>query len=112
MQKENNKEKEKKENTEEEEKKTKVTDEADIDIFKRYGKGPYSDKIKTLEEDVKTFTKDINKLCGVRESETGLALPQNWVVEVRLLFLIVLARQAGVRRRIPFRWKTYQNIGQ
>ena len=59
-----------------------MTDEADIEIFKRYGKGPYSDKIKTLEDEVKTFAKDINKLCGVRESETGLALPQNWVVEV------------------------------
>lgn len=82
MQKENNKEKEKKENVEEGKEKTKVADEADIDIFKRYGKGPYSDKIKALEDEVKTFAKDINKLCGVRESETGLALPQNWVIEV------------------------------
>jgi 26S proteasome regulatory subunit T1 len=59
----------------------KVTDEADIDIFNRYGKGPYSEKVKAIENEVKTMTKDINKLCGVRESETGLAMPSNWVVE-------------------------------
>ena len=27
------------------------------------------------------MTTNINKLCGVRESETGLALPSNWVIE-------------------------------
>ena len=63
------------------EKKQKSTDEADIDLYKRYCKGPYSEKIKALEDEVKTFTKDINKLCGIRESETGLALPSNWVIE-------------------------------
>ena len=61
---------------------TKPVDEADIDLLKRYGKGPYSEKIKAIEEEVKTFTKDINKLCGIRESDTGLALPSNWVIEV------------------------------
>jgi 26S proteasome regulatory subunit T1 len=59
----------------------KGTDEADIDIFKRYGKGPYSEKVKAIEDEVKTMTKDINKLCGIRESETGLSLPSNWVIE-------------------------------
>lgn len=61
--------------------KVKVTDEADIDIFKRYGKGPYSDKIKGMEDQVKKMSKDINVLCGIRESETGLAMPSNWVIE-------------------------------
>ena len=70
-----------KENEQNEKKPVKVADEADIDVFKRYGKGQYSDKIKGIEEEVKTMTKDINKLCGVRESETGLALPSNWVPE-------------------------------
>ncbi len=66
-----------------EEKETKlVADEADIDILRKYGKGPYSDKIKSIEEEVKNFAKDINKLCGIRESDTGLALPSNWVAEV------------------------------
>jgi 26S proteasome regulatory subunit T1 len=66
---------------ENEKKPVKVTDEADIDVFKRYGKGQYSEKIKGLEDEVKNMTKEINKLCGIRESETGLALPSNWVPE-------------------------------
>jgi 26S proteasome regulatory subunit T1 len=59
-----------------------VADEADIDILKKYGKGPYSEKIKNIEEDVKNFAKEVNKLCGIRESDTGLSLPSNWVIEV------------------------------
>lgn len=62
-----------------------VADEADIDILRNYGKGPYSDKIKNIEDEVKNFAKDINKLCGIRESDTGLALPSNWVAEVIFL---------------------------
>ena len=56
-------------------------DEEDIDILKKYGKGPYAEKIKTIEDDVKEKIKEINKLCGIKESETGLAHPSNWVVE-------------------------------
>ena len=55
------------------------TDEDDIDILKKYGRGPYTEKIKTLEDEVKDLTKEVNKLCGIRESETGLSLPSNWV---------------------------------
>ncbi len=69
-------------NKEEQKEKTVIADEADIEIFKRYGKGPYSDKIKALEDEVKKYTQDINKLCGIRESETGLSQPTNWVIEV------------------------------
>ena len=61
--------------------KIRPADEADIDIFKRYGRGPYSEKLKGIEEEVKNFTKSINKLCGIRESDTGLSLPTNWVLE-------------------------------
>ena len=56
-------------------------DEEDIDILKKYGKGPYAEKIKAIEDDVKEKIKEINKLCGIKESETGLAHPSNWVVE-------------------------------
>ena len=64
------------------EKKQKSTgaDEEDIEILKKYGKGPYTEKIKNIEEDVDKLTKNINTLCGIRESETGLALPSNWVI--------------------------------
>ena len=77
------KEKEKEENKDGEnpsntEKKT-GSDEDDIDILKKYGRGPYTEKIKTLEDEVKDLTKEVNKLCGIRESETGLSLPSNWV---------------------------------
>jgi 26S proteasome regulatory subunit T1 len=30
---------------------------------------------------MKNMSKDINKLCGIRESETRLAQPTNWVIE-------------------------------
>lgn len=57
------------------------TDEDDIEILKKYGKGTYTDKIKAIEDELKTMTTNINKSCGIRESETGLALPSNWVIE-------------------------------
>ena len=57
------------------------TDEDDIEILKKYGRGPYTETIKQIEDDHKAMTTNINKLCGVRESETGLALPSNWVIE-------------------------------
>ena len=55
------------------------SDEDDIDILKKYGRGPYTEKIRNIEDEVKTLTKDVNKLCGIKESETGLSLPSNWV---------------------------------
>ena len=58
--------------------KYKPADEIDIDLYKRYVKGPYSEKLKVLEDDIKGLTKNINSICGVRESETGLALPSMW----------------------------------
>ena len=76
------KESEKKnEETQKKEDKLKKTgsDEDDIDILKKYGRGPYTEKINTIEDEVKELTKDVNKLCGIRESETGLSLPSNWI---------------------------------
>ena len=68
------------ENTQKDDKLKKTgSDEDDIDILKKYGRGPFSEKIKTIEEEVKELTKDVNKLCGIKESETGLSLPSNWV---------------------------------
>lgn len=66
--------------------KPKPVDEADIDLLKRYGRGPYSEKIKSIEDEVKAYTTTINKLCGIRESDTGLSLPTNWVIEVKILY--------------------------
>ena len=65
-----------------EEKKEEKTgaDEEDIEILKKYGRGPYTEKIKTIQDKTKEMTAEINKLCGIRESNTGLSLPQNWVI--------------------------------
>jgi 26S proteasome regulatory subunit T1 len=52
--------------------------DADISLFKRYGKGPYSEPIKKAEEDIKKFNQVITTLCGIKESDTGLALPSQW----------------------------------
>ena len=74
------KEEQKKEDEKKEDKLKKTgSDEDDIDILKKYGRGPFSEKIKTIEEEVKELTKNVNKLCGIKESETGLSLPSNWV---------------------------------
>lgn len=53
-------------------------DEADINLFKTYGMGPYSESIKKLEEENKESLLKINKLMGVKELDTGLALPTQW----------------------------------
>ena len=49
--------------------------EQDITLIKRYGKGPYTEKIKVVEEDIKNYNTKITALCGIKESDTGLALP-------------------------------------
>ena len=49
--------------------------EQDIALIKRYGKGPYTEKIKTVEDDIKNYNTKITALCGIKESDTGLALP-------------------------------------
>lgn len=54
-----------------------LTDQ-DIALFKRYGKGPYTEAIKKAEDDIKDFNQKITALCGIKESDTGLALPAQW----------------------------------
>lgn len=63
---------------EEGQKDIKALDEKDINILKRYGMGPYSQKIAKLEEDNKNQIENINKLVGIKESDIGLALPSQW----------------------------------
>jgi 26S proteasome regulatory subunit T1 len=71
------KEETKKEKTLKDEKGQPLT-EQDIALIKRYGKGPYTEKIKMVEDDIKTFNTKITALCGIKESDTGLALPAQW----------------------------------
>ena len=49
--------------------------EQDIALIKRYGKGPYHDKLKHTEDDIKAHNSKVTALCGIKESDTGLALP-------------------------------------
>ena len=49
--------------------------EQDIALFKRYGKGPYADQIRKVDDEFKDLNQKISTLCGIKESDTGLALP-------------------------------------
>ncbi|XP_022591737.2 26S proteasome regulatory subunit 7A [Cyclospora cayetanensis] len=53
-------------------------DAADIDILKSYGLSPYTASTKKVENDIKQQAQRIAKLCGVRESDTGLCPPSQW----------------------------------
>jgi 26S proteasome regulatory subunit T1 len=56
-------------------------DQGDIDLLKRYGVGPYAEPIKKLEDENKDMLTKINKLCGIKESDTGLSHPSTWDLE-------------------------------
>jgi len=53
-------------------------DADDIALLKTYGLGPYATSIKDKEKDLKDLVKKINDMIGVKESDTGLALPSQW----------------------------------
>jgi len=53
-------------------------DEKDIALMKSYGLGPYAQSIRKLEQEVKDKLSHINQICGVKESDTGLAPPRQW----------------------------------
>mmetsp|Transcript_10017 Transcript_10017/g.25596 ORF Transcript_10017/g.25596 Transcript_10017/m.25596 type:complete len:420 (-) Transcript_10017:123-1382(-) len=64
--------------TEEKEAPVRVLDADDIALLKTYGIGPYANKIKGVEKDLKDMLKKVNELCGIKESDTGLAPPSRW----------------------------------
>jgi 26S proteasome regulatory subunit T1 len=53
-------------------------DDDDIALLKTYGLGPYSNSIKSLEADLRVISHKVNELCGIKESDTGLAQPSQW----------------------------------
>lgn len=63
---------------EEEETPAPVLDEGDIALLKTYGIGPYSNKIKTTEKEIKDHQEKLKDLIGIKESDTGLSLPSQW----------------------------------
>lgn len=54
---------------------------ADISLFKRYGKGPYTESLKKVEAEVKDLNQKIVALQGIKESDTGLSMPSQWNIE-------------------------------
>lgn len=62
----------------EEEKELIPLDIEDIALLKKFGQGPYSAKIKAVEDDIKKIVKSVNELSGIKESDTGLAPPSMW----------------------------------
>mmetsp|Transcript_15284 Transcript_15284/g.46189 ORF Transcript_15284/g.46189 Transcript_15284/m.46189 type:complete len:426 (-) Transcript_15284:463-1740(-) len=56
----------------------KALDEDDIALLKTYGLGPYAQRIKDAEADVKAVAKRVNEIAGIKESDTGLAPPSRW----------------------------------
>jgi 26S proteasome regulatory subunit T1 len=65
-------------NKKEEEEAVKAMDETDVKIFKKFGLGPYALKIKQVEDENKKLVEDIKAKTGIKESDTGLALPSQW----------------------------------
>ncbi|VDM53679.1 unnamed protein product [Angiostrongylus costaricensis] len=53
-------------------------DERDITVLKRFGEGPYDERLKKIETDIEDLVKKVNELSGVKESDTGLAPPALW----------------------------------
>jgi len=47
-------------------------------LIKRYGKGPYDQKLREAEAEIKKHNELVTAMCGVKESDTGLALPAQW----------------------------------
>lgn len=45
------------------------------------GTGPYTEKIKVAEDDIAATMKRVNDLAGIKESDTGLALPALWDIQ-------------------------------
>lgn len=68
----------KKEDKKDDDKNKATLTEQDIALLKRYGRGPYAEPIKKAEEEIKEFNQKITTLTGIKESDTGLALPAQW----------------------------------
>ena len=49
--------------------------ESDIKMFKLYCKGPYTEPLKKVEDEIKSLNQKIVSLQGIKESDTGLSLP-------------------------------------
>lgn len=53
-------------------------DEGDIQLLRTYGQGPYATALKRIDAEIKDVEKRVSEKMGVKESDTGLALPDLW----------------------------------
>ncbi|KAK2195722.1 bifunctional AAA+ ATPase domain/P-loop containing nucleoside triphosphate hydrolase/26S Proteasome regulatory subunit 7/AAA ATPase [Babesia duncani] len=56
----------------------KPLNDSEINILKTYGVGPYVHPIKNTDKDIKDVIARINKLSGIKETDTGLSPPHMW----------------------------------
>ena len=47
-------------------------------MIKSYGSGPYTQSIRSTEDDIARLSKGVNALKGIKESDTGLSQPSLW----------------------------------
>lgn len=59
----------------------------DIIMLRRYGKGPYHNSLNVVEKEVTELNQKITSMCGIKESDTGLALPASWNLEADKMML-------------------------
>ncbi|KAK1443412.1 26S proteasome regulatory subunit [Babesia gibsoni] len=52
--------------------------DTEINILKSYGIGPYVELIKDVDEGIKEVVERINKISGIKKSDTGLTPPHMW----------------------------------
>lgn len=97
------------EDPDEKEAPVKELDEEDISLLKTYGLGPYASSISGAEKDVKEVVKRVHDVCGIKESDTGLAAPSRWDLvsdkqamqeeqPLQVLCPAAMSRQAGLAR--------------
>ena len=87
---------------EEKEAPIKALDETDIAFLKNYGLGAYAEPIKRVEEDIKGVLKKVNDVCGIKESDTGLAPPSRWdLVSDKQMMQVCVCLWWGLRRGGP-----------
>jgi len=55
--------------------------ESDIKMLSLYGRGPYTEALKKVEEEIRTLNQKIVNMQGIKESDTGLSLPTQWNIE-------------------------------
>ena len=80
-------------------------DADDIALLKSYGRGPYTQSLKTVEEDVGKLVASLAKNRGGKEKDTGLAPVGAWdlVADAQMMQQeqpLQVARNTKVERRI------------